>query len=166
LSSGRGLCRTVELPDAAATEALGKRLAGALPGDAAGWMILLKGELGAGKSTLARALLRSLGFGGTVPSPTYTLVEPYEIGERLIYHIDLYRISGEGELPYLGWTDLRQGLMLVEWPERVPALLAQADLQIELEFAGDGRRAELLALSERAAAMPLFEQHPPGPVDS
>jgi tRNA threonylcarbamoyladenosine biosynthesis protein TsaE len=119
-------------------------------------MILLKGELGAGKSTLARSLLRSLGFDGTVPSPTYTLVEPYEIGERLVYHIDLYRISGEGELPYLGWTDLRQGLMLVEWPERVPALAAQADLQIELEFDGNGRRAEVLALSDRAAGLPLL----------
>jgi tRNA threonylcarbamoyladenosine biosynthesis protein TsaE len=120
-------------------------------------MILLKGELGSGKSTLARALLRSLGFDGTVPSPTYTLVEPYEVGERLIYHIDLYRISGEAELPYLGWTDLRQGLMLIEWPERVPALGAQADLQLELDFAGQGRAAKLTALSERAAGLALFD---------
>jgi len=158
LSSGRGSSRSVELPDAAATEALGKRLAAALPADAAGWMILLKGELGAGKSTLARSLLRSLGYHGTVPSPTYTLVEPYEIGDRLVYHIDLYRISGEGELPYLGWTDLRQGLMVVEWPERVPALAAQADLQIELEFGGNGRRAEVLALSDRGAGLPLLQR--------
>lgn len=157
MSSGSGPVRIMELPDATATEALGQRLAASLPADTSGWMILLKGELGSGKSTLARALLRSLGFDGTVPSPTYTLVEPYEVGERLIYHIDLYRISGEAELPYLGWTDLRQGLMLIEWPERVPALGAQADLQLELDFAGQGRAAKLTALSERAAGLALFD---------
>jgi tRNA threonylcarbamoyladenosine biosynthesis protein TsaE len=150
----------IELPDVAATEALGRRLAATLAADTSGWMILLKGELGSGKSTLARALLRALGIEGPVPSPTYTLVEPYEVAGRTIYHIDLYRLSGESELAYLGWTDLRDGLVLVEWPERAPALSEQADLQVELGFAGSGRRATITASSERGAA--VLTDLPPG----
>jgi tRNA threonylcarbamoyladenosine biosynthesis protein TsaE len=148
-----GASLTIPLPEAGATGELAKRLAAALPADTAGWMILLQGELGAGKSTLARALLHALGFDGTVPSPTYTLVEPYEIDGRTVYHIDLYRIAGEGELPYLGWADLRQGLMLIEWPERVAALRRQADLLITLDFEDAGRRATVTALTLRAAAV-------------
>jgi tRNA threonylcarbamoyladenosine biosynthesis protein TsaE len=146
----------VELPDAAATGQLGRRLAAALPLDTAGWMILLEGDLGSGKSTLARALLRGLGFDGTVPSPTYTLVEPYDVQGRMVYHIDLYRISGESELPFLGWTDLRDGLMLIEWPERVPALRGQADLSIGLDFADGGRNARITAMTERASHLPAL----------
>jgi tRNA threonylcarbamoyladenosine biosynthesis protein TsaE len=116
-------------------------------------MILLEGDLGSGKSTLARALLHGLGFDGTVPSPTYTLVEPYDVQGRTVYHIDLYRISGESELPFLGWTDLRDGLMLIEWPERVPGLHGQADLVIRLDFAGEGRNARITAMTERAARL-------------
>jgi tRNA threonylcarbamoyladenosine biosynthesis protein TsaE len=144
----------LELPDVAATGQLGQRLAAALPADTSGWMILLEGDLGSGKSTLARALLRGLGYDGTVPSPTYTLVEPYDVHGRTVYHVDLYRISGENELPFLGWADLRDGLMLIEWPERVPALRGQADLSIRLDFDGDGRKAEIAALTERAAGLP------------
>jgi tRNA threonylcarbamoyladenosine biosynthesis protein TsaE len=144
----------VELPDVAATGEFGRRLAAALPADTSGWMILLEGDLGSGKSTLARALLRGLGFDGAVPSPTYTLVEPYEVQGRTVYHVDLYRISGERELPFLGWTDLRDGLMLIEWPERVPGLRGQADLVIRLDFAGDGRTARITAMTERAAHLP------------
>lgn len=116
-------------------------------------MLLLKGELGSGKSTLARALLRELGVAGPVPSPTYTLVEPYEVRGRPVYHVDLYRISGETELPYLGWSELRQGLVLVEWPERVPGVAQGADLAIELGFDGSGRRVSVRALSDRAATL-------------
>lgn len=150
---GGGASATIPLPAAAATVALARRLASALPADTAGWMILLQGELGAGKSTLARALLHALGFAGTVPSPTYTLVEPYEIHGRTVYHIDLFRISDEGELPYLGWAELRQGLMLIEWPERVAALRQQADLLIALDFEDAGRKATVTALTGRAAAV-------------
>ena len=145
------------MPDPAATEALGRQLAEALPEDSSGWLLLLKGDLGSGKSTLARALLRQLGVVGPVPSPTYTLVEPYEVRDRTVYHVDLYRISGEAELPYLGWSELRQGLVLVEWPERVPGVAQGADLEIELDFDGDGRKASVRALSDRAAALPLTE---------
>jgi tRNA threonylcarbamoyladenosine biosynthesis protein TsaE len=146
---------SVRLADPAATDALGRQLALALPEDASGWLILLKGELGAGKSTLARALLRQLGVTGPVPSPTYTLVEPYEVRGGTVYHVDLYRISGEGELPYLGWPELRQGLVLVEWPERVAEACRGADLAVSLSFDGGGRNASITALSDRAASLPL-----------
>jgi tRNA threonylcarbamoyladenosine biosynthesis protein TsaE len=147
------LSTSVVLPDVAATEALGRHLAERLPPDTSGWMILLQGDLGSGKSTLARALLRSLGHRGPVPSPTYTLVEPYEVAGGIVYHIDLYRIAAEEELTFLGWSDLRGGLLLVEWPERVPRLLEEADLQVALAFAGAGRKAELTAFHDRAAGL-------------
>jgi tRNA threonylcarbamoyladenosine biosynthesis protein TsaE len=156
----------VALPDADATHALGRQLAAALPEDSSGWMILLQGELGSGKSTLARALLRSLGVDGPVPSPTYTLVEPYEVGGRPVYHVDLYRIGAESELRYLGWSELRQGLMLIEWPERAVGATAAADIEVVLDFDGNGRKASVTALSERAAALLLPGGTDPSPVDS
>lgn len=141
---------TLALPDPAATERLGNALAGLLPDDASGWTLLLDGELGAGKSTLARALIRGRGHRGPVPSPTYTLVEPYELPGQAIYHIDLYRVGSEDELRYLGWEELESGLRLVEWPGRAPGLKATADVEIRLEYAGNGRQASLTALSSRA----------------
>lgn len=144
---------TLDLPDVQATEALGCRLAQGLPDDIRGFMILLEGELGAGKSTLARALLRALGHEGAVPSPTYTLVEPYTLGRRTVYHVDLYRLRDGGELPYLGWADMHDGLVLVEWPERVPALASRADLTVRLRYRGNGRTAELAAQTPRGAAL-------------
>jgi tRNA threonylcarbamoyladenosine biosynthesis protein TsaE len=141
---------TLALPDPAATDRLGEALAAGLPADTSGWTLLLDGELGAGKSTLARALIRALGHTGPVPSPTYTLVEPYEVAGQTIYHIDLYRVASDDELRYLGWDELERGLRLVEWPGRVPGLRAAADVEIRLEYADDGRRASLAALSGRA----------------
>ena len=110
------------LPDDAATGALAQRLAVALPEPIGGLTLLLRGELGAGKSTFARALIRALGHQGPVPSPTYTLVEPYELSAGSVYHIDLYRISSEDELRYLGWTELDEGFRIVEWPDRAPGI--------------------------------------------
>jgi tRNA threonylcarbamoyladenosine biosynthesis protein TsaE len=147
------LNKTFELDDAAATGALGARLAAVLPADSAGWAILLQGELGAGKSTLARALLHGLGHAGLVPSPTYTLVEPYAIRGRIIYHIDLYRINDADELQYLGWSDWADGLLLVEWPERAPAYLDTADIRVRLDYAGHGRRAKVSAITARGAEL-------------
>lgn len=137
------------LPDEPATIALAQRLAAALPADLAGWTILLEGELGAGKSTFARALIRALGHDGAVPSPTYTLVEPYQLPGKTIYHVDLYRVSSEEELRFLGWNELDDGCRLVEWPDRAPALADDADLCVHLDYSGSGRAAELRGLSDK-----------------
>jgi tRNA threonylcarbamoyladenosine biosynthesis protein TsaE len=144
---------TVSLEDEPATNRLATALAHALPDKPAGLVFLLQGELGAGKSTLARGMLRALGHDGTVPSPTYTLVEPYTFAEFTIYHIDLYRIASVDELEFLGWDEFADGLSLIEWPERVPGLSEQADLLIQLRYAGNGRLAELSALSGRGTAI-------------
>ena len=141
------------LPDESATEALARRLAAALPQRTAGLTLLLQGDLGAGKSTFARALIRALGHAGAVPSPTYTLVEPYDLPGGMVYHVDLYRVSSEDELRYLGWNELDDGCRIVEWPDRAPGLLAQADLSITFAYERDGRNVEVVPLSERAAAL-------------
>jgi len=141
--------RAVILSDLAATEWLGGELARALPEDVAGWIMLLQGELGSGKSTLARAMLRELGAKGAVPSPTYTLVEPYKLSSSSIYHIDLYRISDPEELDFLGWSDLEDGLRIIEWPEQIPGLTAKADVLVGLRYEGSGRVAQLTAMSDR-----------------
>lgn len=135
------------LPDEAATQALAEGLAAALPERTAGLTLLLQGELGAGKSTFARALIRALGHAGAVPSPTYTLVEPYDLPGGMVYHVDLYRVSSEDELRYLGWTELDEGFRIVEWPDRAPGIAAQADLCVELDYDDPGRRATVSALS-------------------
>lgn len=143
----------LDLPDEAATVALAARLNAALPADTAGWAVLLEGELGAGKSTFARALLRAMGHEGPVPSPTYTLVEPYRVPGRIIYHVDLYRIYSAEELRYLGWGELDDGLLLVEWPERAPELPARSDLCLHFDYAGTGRAVEIRGLSDRGAEL-------------
>jgi tRNA threonylcarbamoyladenosine biosynthesis protein TsaE len=141
------------LPDPEATVRLAEELSGALPADKSGWTLLLEGDLGAGKSTLARALIHSMGHEGAVPSPTYTLVEPYQLDGQLIYHVDLYRVSDEEELHFLGWNELENGFRLVEWPDRAPGLAADADLGIFLEYRGDGRDVRLDGLSARGRAV-------------
>ncbi len=143
----------VHLPDEGATKALAGRVEAELPADTAGWTVLLSGEVGAGKSTFARALIRALGHSGPVPSPTYTLVEPYRVPRGKVYHVDLYRISGEEELRYLGWTELDDGFRLVEWPERAPGLARRADLEVRLAYAGTGRDARMIGLSQRGSAL-------------
>ena len=141
------------LADEAATIEFARCVLRALPRDVAVWKLLLEGEIGAGKSTFALALIGAAGHDGPVPSPTYTLVEPYRLPGSTIYHIDLYRISDEEELRYLGWDELDDGLRLVEWPDRAPGLSARADLALTLAYEGSGRRAELKALSERGEAI-------------
>jgi len=140
----------VELPlaDAAATEALAWRLADRQPRDGA--MVHLHGDLGAGKSTLARAWLRRLGVTGTVRSPTYTLVERYPLAAgREALHLDLYRIGDPGELEFLGLDEAHEALWLVEWPQRGAGALPAPDLAIHLAMAGDGRAARIEACSVR-----------------
>lgn len=128
------------LEDADATAALGARLARHLPAQV---VVYLHGDLGAGKSTLARALLRGLGVTGTIRSPTYTLVEQYPLQDGgTALHLDLYRIGAPGELEFLG-LDGEIRLWLVEWPERGQGALPPADLEIELAVEGSGRRCVL-----------------------
>ena len=141
------------LADESATVALAESLHSALPDAFAGWTILLSGELGAGKSTFARAFIRSAGHAGAVPSPTYTLVEPYDVAAGRIYHVDLYSVSEAEELRYLGWNELDDGLRLVEWPERAPGLSEEADLILTIGYDREARSVEFQALSERAVAV-------------
>ena len=133
------------LGDADATEALGARLAQTLPSRA---VVYLHGDLGAGKSTLARALLRALGVTGTIRSPTYTLVEQYPLATGgMALHLDLYRIGDPGELEFLGLDPAETRLWLVEWPERGQGGLPAADLDVLLAVEGEGRRCQLQARS-------------------
>lgn len=141
------------LPDEQATIGLACEVYRALPRDRAGWTVLLTGELGAGKSTFARALINAAGHSGSVPSPTYTLVEPYKLASGNIYHIDLYRVSSEDELYYLGFDELDDGLCLVEWPDRASRLAGEADLIVELRYRGSARQATLIGCSERGLAL-------------
>jgi tRNA threonylcarbamoyladenosine biosynthesis protein TsaE len=140
------------LPTPADTDALGAALARSRP--PAPLVAWLRGDLGAGKSTLARALLRELGVEGAIRSPTYTLVERYPLADGEAVHLDLYRIAAPGELEFLGLEDLRAeaGLWLVEWPERGGAALPPADLEIELSLVLPGRQAELRENSAKGAA--------------
>lgn len=137
------------LPDEAATTAAGAALAHILP-DLAGRSLLLglSGELGSGKTTLTRGLLRALGVTGTIRSPTFTLVEPYETARGSVHHLDLYRLgAGTRELEALGYRDIRAlpGLVIVEWPERAGEGLGAMDLMVTLEHRQDGRAMRLEA---------------------
>ena len=131
----------IELANEAATAALGRRLAGVLHTG----VVYLEGDLGAGKTALARAILQGRGFTGKVKSPTYTLVEPYHVDGENIYHLDLYRLADPEELEWLGLRDMLEGrhLLLIEWPSRGAGDLPAPDLVIELACLGDGRVVNL-----------------------
>lgn len=130
------------LADEDATARLAGLLAASQPGPA---VVYLGGDLGAGKSTLARAWLRSLGVQGAIRSPTYTLVERYPLGDSEALHLDLYRIGSGAELEFLGLDDAPARLWLVEWPERGAGGLPAADLEVGLTMRGTGREAILRA---------------------
>jgi tRNA threonylcarbamoyladenosine biosynthesis protein TsaE len=116
-----------------------------------GGTLYLIGELGAGKTTLTRGLMRGYGYQGAVKSPTYTVVEPYEIGSAHIYHFDLYRLVEPEEMEYLGVDDYFSGdnLCVVEWPEKGGTLVPPADLIITLNIEREGRLIETQVTSER-----------------
>lgn len=136
--------------DEDALVALAKRLAPSCR-DSAGGVIHLAGELGAGKTTFARALLKALGVGERVKSPTYSLIESYTVNGIDIHHLDLYRIADAGELEWLGLPDLwrANALILIEWPERGGARLPPPDLAIELAHHADRRDLRARAASQR-----------------
>lgn len=132
----------IDLPDEAATRALGARLAPLLR---AGDVVTLSGPLGAGKTTLARGLIEALqGSGAEAPSPTYTLVQTYDAGAFELWHFDLYRLESPQDVYELGFEDaLADGVSLVEWPDRLGALAPADRLDIVLAPSGAGRIADI-----------------------
>ena len=154
---------TLELPDEHATDRLGQALAHLaaalrpdalgklLPGPSAGGRIHLKGDLGAGKTALVRAFLRQCSISGRIKSPSYALLESYEVSNLYFYHLDFYRFSENADWLDAGFRDLfkNNALILIEWPERAGSLLSDPDLLIELSYAGLGRIATLSAYSEK-----------------
>jgi tRNA threonylcarbamoyladenosine biosynthesis protein TsaE len=145
---------TLELPDLSATHALAARLAALLR---AGDAVLLEGPLGAGKSELARAVLRAAAGDPAleVPSPTFTLVQSYDLPAGPAHHFDLYRLDGPAGLDELGWDEAREGIVLVEWPDRLGALAPPDALRIALApmEAEDARRALLSGWDARLGAL-------------
>jgi tRNA threonylcarbamoyladenosine biosynthesis protein TsaE len=118
-------------------------------------VIYLRGELGTGKTTLVRGLLRGFGYHGKVKSPTYTLVEPYPIDGLTVYHLDLYRLGSPEELEWIGIRDLLgdSALLLVEWPEQGDGVLPSADLVISLAYQGQGRELQFQTLTATGESM-------------
>ena len=143
--------RDVFLSDPVATEALAAALAATQPPRA---VVFLEGDLGAGKSSLARAWLRARGVHGAIKSPTYTLVERYPLPAGEAAHLDLYRLAGAAELDFLGLDELaaEAALWLVEWPERGQGALPAPDLRVRLAVEDAGRRARLEATSPAGQA--------------
>lgn len=148
---------------AEAQERFGALLAALL---ADGLIIYLEGDLGAGKTTLVRGLLRGLGHAGPVRSPTYTLLEGYQLAGRSIHHLDLYRLADPEELEYLGIRDICDGrsILLVEWPGKGVGVLPAADLVLRVRHAGAARILELIpcgrggeAFAERLSGLSLPE---------
>lgn len=143
------------LADESATLALGQRLAAGL---APGLKIYLSGDLGAGKTTLVRGLLRALGYRGRVKSPTFTLVELYKLSSLDLYHFDFYRFEDPREWADAGFRDAfdSAAVCIVEWPEKAAAELPPADLAIVLEHCDEGRRVHVAAQTK--AGLSCFER--------
>lgn len=143
---------SVALPDEAATLACAAHVARAC---GAGMTIYLHGNLGAGKTTFVRGFLHALGVSGQVKSPTFTVVEPYDLPGGVAYHFDLYRIMDPEELELLGVRDYfaPHAFVLVEWPEHGGGVLPQADLEVYLDYAGSARHLTLRAATEKGREM-------------
>lgn len=142
---------TLFIADEEAMVALGKSIAEITGGVG---LIFLQGDLGAGKTTLSRGIIRGLGHSGAVKSPTFTLVEPYEIGEVRAFHFDLYRLVDPEELEYMGIRDYFDGdaLCLIEWPDKGTGFLPKPDLTITISPQADGRSLNLLPQGSRGEA--------------
>lgn len=147
------------LADEGATARLGAALACAVTNErvaiaANGLIVALSGDLGAGKTSVVRAMLRALGVTGTVRSPTFTLVEPYVVSSLNFYHFDFYRLADPKEFSFAGFRDMfgPTSVCLIEWPDRAAGYLPSADLRIALRVAGQGRHASLTAATQLGAA--------------
>ena len=140
--------RVFDLPDEAAQTALGERLGRACRPPL---RVYLHGDLGTGKTTLVRGALRAMGWTGAVPSPSYTLVEPYETPAGSACHVDLYRLADPAETEGLGLREYLDGpwCCFVEWPAHGAGALPPADLELELRIAGSGRQVRMTARSPR-----------------
>ena len=136
------------LPDEAATIHCAKQLAGAL---FAPMCVYLEGDLGAGKTTFSRGLIQALGHEGAVKSPTYTIVESYQLADFRLHHFDLYRLADPEELEYLGIRDYfdDQSVTLLEWPSKGVGVINPPDITITLSYQVDGRNLQIDALTER-----------------
>jgi tRNA threonylcarbamoyladenosine biosynthesis protein TsaE len=141
----------LKLPDAAATARLGAALATAI---APGHVLHLSGELGSGKTTLVRGLLRALGVQGPVKSPTFAWVEPYRLSRLDLYHFDFYRFDKKTEWLSSGLRDYFRpdAVCIVEWPERAGELVPPPDLAIQLGYEAQARRAKIEAQSAEGEA--------------
>ncbi|MGI0117996.1 tRNA (adenosine(37)-N6)-threonylcarbamoyltransferase complex ATPase subunit type 1 TsaE [Zooshikella sp. RANM57] len=140
--------QTILLVDEAATVAFGQQLAKASGGKG---VIYLYGDLGAGKTTLCRGVLQQMGHDGAVKSPTYTLVEPYNlVSGQVVYHFDLYRLGDPEELELLGGREYfnQSALCMIEWPERGAGFLPAADLKLTLQYQQGARTVEVLPASQ------------------
>lgn len=144
--------KVFSLPNEAAMVDFGRRL-GEQCSD--GTVIFLEGELGVGKTTLCKGVLKAFGHGGAVKSPTYTLVEPYELGDKMLFHFDLYRLSEPEELEYMGIRDYfsGSGVCLIEWPSQGRGALPNPDLLINIVLTEEGRSLSLEALSAKGEAI-------------
>ena len=147
---------SIDLFDEVATEQCGARMARALSEvNPSSLFMTLSGELGAGKTTWVRALLRALGVTDPVRSPTYSLLESYPMQTRTLDHMDWYRLQSEADLEGLGFRELLTAghWLMVEWPERIPSVAQQADVALQLTYQGGGRRVSLSARTETGLAV-------------
>ncbi len=150
----------VEFPDEQQLEYFANKMAYEIR---APLIIWLEGDLGAGKTTFARALIRALGYSGRVKSPTYGLLEQYQLGSVQVLHMDLYRINDPGEIEFLGLADLldEQTILLIEWPEKGGQWLPEPDFIFTFSYADQGRDLHWIACTAAAQALELHENQAP-----